>query len=918
CITVSTITVTGSASLDVIGITATWGAYSATAASFPVYIDVSGVAEGTMNDLVVDAIDVCGNTATIDTVTNVQVDTVAPVVSIISPTDGECIGTSAVVVSGSLTEAGSGVYEITVEAGAYSATGTAFPITLVIPTDGVYTITARVEDNCGNIGSDAVANVRVDTAVDSVSLSGPTPGSCINSTVVTVTGSASDTGSGLLRVEVTAVGPATFSATAPDFSAPIDLDITTDGVYQITATAWDNCGNSLASGPITGIRVDTAAPAVTIIQPTTGEIVGTDTVVVKFTADDLGSGVDTASGIVSIDGTTQAATYSAPTFTAVFNGVANGNYTATACVDDLCGNAGGCASVSFSVGFAMSILAPTNGGLVVTVNGITYGSVIASIPFELTWVNGTSPYDTSGLTVLADGLTTLPGPGPASLLSVISPTNASGRILVACDDSAGSFGTVTNVTITAYGVSDAIGPAAPGTVTVTVQLGEIGVEDVVIVESVTSFTAAVNAYYDSSLAGAFESYDIIVGFTPTIVKVGPNALNNCAGDNPVSGSSGVFAATEFSATPTVSYCSNTRGEIRLSAVQSASTTSPVGFFNVANINFVKVGAVSSSMEFTVTLIDFCNSSGDCYATLDVPAGYPWAVWPAYIKNGRVSLPSICKVDTTADVTITFPVNGVTVTEGDVTVTGTADSDISTVIVASDQGHNKSSLVVGGIWSVGLTGVTTPSIVIDAQGTDDCGNIGSDSVTVPVESAVCTISSVTPATGCPLDDVTIDGANFGPTTGTVVFDATSASVISWSVTSIVVDAPGGVFGNVTVNPTAGGSCVQGGAYSYDDVLPVVTIVSPTDGECIATSTVAVDASSDGGEAVTCTLDGGNPLVAPGSWTLVADGPHTIECTSTDACGNDSLPVSVTVTVDTALPVVTIVSPTDGECITTSTV
>jgi hypothetical protein len=196
---------------------------------------------------------------------------------------------------------------------------------------------------------------------------------------------------------------------------------------------------------------------------------------------------------------------------------------------------------------------------------------------------------------------------------------------------------MTNVTITAYGVSDAVGPAAPDSVTVTVQLGEIGLESVVIVESVTNFSIAVNAYYDSSLGDAPTSIVLSVAFTPTVVKVGDNALDNCIFDSPVSGSIGVLAAPEFSATPTVSFCSNTLGQIELSGVQTASTTSPVGFFNVGSINFVRVGAAGSSTELTVTLIDFCNSSDECYATFDVPLGYPWTVWPAYIKSGRVDI-----------------------------------------------------------------------------------------------------------------------------------------------------------------------------------------------------------------------------------------------------------------------------------------
>ncbi|UCD83624.1 MAG: hypothetical protein JSU92_10020, partial [Deltaproteobacteria bacterium] len=499
----------------------------------------------------------------------------------------------------------------------------------VVGGSGSYTVDGQCTDTCGNISPLASSTFPVDVDPPTVDVA---PITCDTDGDVTVSATCVEVGSsGLASCEVSIDGGANW------YDSPHVYVGLGDGNYTADGQAADNCGNTASDLTPETFDVDTIDPTVAIIQPTTGEVVGTDTVVVRFTADDLGSGPDTASGVVTLAPYgSQAATYSAPTFTAVFTGVAIGGYTATACVDDLCGNTG-CASVDFSVGFAMSIMAPTNGAVVVTVNGITYGSVIASIPFDLTWVNGISPYDTSGLTVMADGLTTTPDGPITDMLSVTSATTASGRILVACNGLSGSFGTLTNVTITAYGVSDAVGPAAPDSVTVTVQLGEVGLESVVIADSVTSFTVAVNAYYDSSLGDAPKTIVLSVAFTPTVVKVGDGVLNNCIADNPVSGSSGVFTSTEFSAAPTVSLCSNTLGEIELSSVQTASTTSPVGFFNVGSINFVRVGAVGSSTELTITLIDFCNTSDGCYATFEVPLGYPWTVWPAYIKDGRVDI-----------------------------------------------------------------------------------------------------------------------------------------------------------------------------------------------------------------------------------------------------------------------------------------
>jgi hypothetical protein len=102
-------------------------------------------------------------------------------------------------------------------------------------------------------------------------------------------------------------------------------------------------------------------------------------------------------------------------------------------------------------------------------------------------------------------------------------------------------------------------------------------------------------------------------------------------------------------------------------------------------------------------------------------------------NTAVTDPLGFEVDTVATVNITEPVEGATVEAGDVTVTGMADTDITTVTVTSDQGHSESVPVVAGGWTVTLTGVITPSIVIAARGTDDCNNTASDSIQVYVTS-----------------------------------------------------------------------------------------------------------------------------------------------------------------------------------------
>jgi hypothetical protein len=93
-----------------------------------------------------------------------------------------------------------------------------------------------------------------------------------------------------------------------------------------------------------------------------------------------------------------------------------------------------------------------------------------------------------------------------------------------------------------------------------------------------------------------------------------------------------------------------------------------------------------------------------------------------------------RVDTTATVTITDPVDGGTVPAGDVQVTGTADSDITSVSLNATQGtwSNSNPPVSGGEWSATLQGLPAGPVTITATGEDNCGNIGLDSITVTAE------------------------------------------------------------------------------------------------------------------------------------------------------------------------------------------
>jgi hypothetical protein len=121
-----------------------------------------------------------------------------------------------------------------------------------------------------------------------------------------------------------------------------------------------------------------------------------------------------------------------------------------------------------------------------------------------------------------------------------------------------------------------------------------------------------------------------------------------------------------------------------------------------------------------------------------------------------------------------------------------------------------------------TGATTGAAAVTV------GGQGSNGVTFTVTPAP-SITSLAPNTGAIGSIVTITGANFGPTqgNGSVKFGTTTATVSSWTSTSIVVAVPtGAVTGSVVV--TAAGGVASAGVTFTVTAAPAITTVAPAAG------------------------------------------------------------------------------------------
>src|SRR5258708_1887022 len=129
-----------------------------------------------------------------------------------------------------------------------------------------------------------------------------------------------------------------------------------------------------------------------------------------------------------------------------------------------------------------------------------------------------------------------------------------------------------------------------------------------------------------------------------------------------------------------------------------------------------------------------------------------------------------------------------------------------------------------------TGARTGNVVVHASGVDSNGK----SFTVlPTPS----IMSLSPTSGAVGASVTIAGTNFGSSqgSGTVKFNGTTATVTSWSASSIVATVPSGATtGNVVVN--ASGVNTNGKSFTVV-AAPSIASLTPTSGAVGTSVTVA---------------------------------------------------------------------------------
>ena len=207
------------------------------------------------------------------------------------------------------------------------------------------------------------------------------------------------------------------------------------------------------------------------------------------------------------------------------------------------------------------------------------------------------------------------------------------------------------------------------------------------------------------------------------------------------------------------------------------------------------------------------------------------------------------------------------------------------------------------FTIDITPPAAPVVVRPTNNSTTADNTPEFSGTAEVGSSTVTLTITGPGGTRVIPNVPVNGTNWSytPPPGSELLDG------QYTVTATATDAAGNVSTNSNTH-----------TFTVDTMRPAVQVLVPAEGSTITDTTPEYSGTVEPGSTVTITVDGvpvGTATVNGNTWTFqptvpLADGPHTVTATATDAAGN-SASDSNTFNVDTMGPVAPVVStPANG--------
>ncbi|XZT12427.1 BapA/Bap/LapF family large adhesin [Acinetobacter baumannii] len=732
--------------------------------------------------------------------------------------------------------------------------------TLPALTDGPHTITVTATDAAGNVGNDT-AVVTIDTVapnapvLDPINATDPVSGQAEPGSTVTVTYPDGTT--------ATVVAGTDGSWSVPNPGNLVDGD-------TVTATATDPAGNTSLPGTGT-VSADITAPVVALDDVLTND----STPALTGTVND-----PTATVVVNVDGVDYPAVNNGDgTWTLADNtlpALADGPHTITVTATDAAGNVG-------------------NDTAVVTIDTVAPNAPV------LDPINATDPVSGQA--------------EPGSTVTVTYPDGTTATVVAGTDGSwsvPNPGNLVDGDTVTATATDPAGNTSLPGTGTVSADITApvVALDDVLTNDSTPALTGTVN--------------DPTATVVVNVDGVDYPAVNNGDGTWTLADNT-LPALTDGPHTITVTAtdaAGNVGNDTAVVTIDTVAPNAPV--LDPINATDPVSGQAEPGSTVTVTYPDGTT------ATVVAGTDGSWSVpnpgnlvdgdtvtATATDPAGNTSLPGTGTVS--ADITApVVALDDVLTNDSTPALTGTVNDPTATVVVNVDGVDYPAVNNGDGTWTLAdntLPALTDGPHTITVTATDAAGNVGNDTAVVTIDTVAPNAPVLDPINAT---DPVSGQAEPGSTVTVTYPDGTTATVVAGTDGSWSVPNPGNLVDGDTVTATAtdpaGNTSLPGtGTVSADITAPVVALddVLTNDSTPALTGTV-----NDPTATVVVNVDGVDyPAVnnGDGTWTLadntlptLADGPHTITVTATDAAGNVGNDTAV-VTIDTVAPNAPVLDP-----------
>jgi hypothetical protein len=275
------------------------------------------------------------------------------------------------------------------------------------------------------------------------------------------------------------------------------------------------------------------------------------------------------------------------------------------------------------------------------------------------------------------------------------------------------------------------------------------------------------------------------------------------------------------------------------------------------------------------------------------------------------------IDATAPLapTIASPANGAVLSMTPL-ITGTAEPNATVTVLVDGMPVGTVTANAQGQWSLmlGMMLADGPH-TITASATDAANNTSPNATSSFTIDTVAPLAVVinAPAMGAVTGDNTPTisgsaepGATVTVTVNGALLTTTANAQGAWSVTPTTPLADGLILVSATASDAAGNtSQPTATSFTIDTIAPAAVVISsPADGATLSAAPATISGSAEPGATVAVVVDGmmlGMTIAdMSGVWSIaapamLADGPHTLSATATDAAGNTNQPTFTSFTI-----------------------